>query len=128
MRVFYPVSARLSDLLNDETTSQPGWMVLWSATSIALLLLVVSALPQLGGIPTGQPQEAVSKHRPDHARHVRCDRHSRQHIFTATAGSGISAQSYVDAHRCALSYSCVLPANLPRVAPGEPPAGAGLYL
>lgn len=128
MRVFYPVSARLSDLLNDETTSQPGWMVLWSATSIALLLLVVSALPQLGGIPTGQPQEAVSKHRPNHASHVRCDTRGGQHFFKAAVGADLAAQSYIDAHRCARSNSCILPTNSPLVVPIEPPTSAGLYL
>lgn len=128
MRVFYPVSARLSDLLNDETSSPSGWMVLWSASSIVLLLLVVSALPDLGGAAPDQQHESASKPRVNHASHVRYDTRSGQHIITAAVSTNTSTQSYIDAHRCALSYSCVLPAKLPQAEPTRPQAGVGLYL
>lgn len=127
MRVFYPVSARLSDLLNDETSSQSGWMVLWSATSIVLLLLVVSTLPDFGG-NTADRQESASKQRVNHASHARYDTRDRQDVIMAAVSANTSAQSYIDAHRCALSYTCVLPAKLPQAEPTRPQAGDGLYL
>lgn len=127
MRVFYPVSARLSDLLNDETSSQSGWMVLWSMSSIVLLLLVVSALPNLGGAATDRG-ESASKQRINHASHARYDVRGGQDVVTAVASANTSAQSYIDAHRCALSYSCVLPTKLPQAEPTRPQAGGGLYL
>ncbi len=125
MRVFYPVSARLSDLLNDETSSPSGWKVLWGTSSIVLLLLVVLVLPDFGADATDRQHESATKQHFNHASH---EIRSGQHAITATIAANMPTQAYVDAHRCALSYSCILPTKLPSAAPTRPQATDGLYL
>jgi hypothetical protein len=49
MRVFYPISARLSDLVNEQTTVKSGWMPVFSVVTIALIAIVSLNLTSFEG-------------------------------------------------------------------------------
>jgi hypothetical protein len=116
MRVFYPISSRINELLDDDAQLPSGLMVVWSTFCIALLVLVLFFLPAFQD-SAAVPHETLSNGQVNHAVHVK-------HSGSGTAQD--SRQSYVDAHRCAQSFACAT--LLTPAAPTKPKAGADLYL
>jgi len=63
MRVFYPISARLSDWVNEPTTVKSGWMSVWSVLTIVVITIVSSNLSLYeGGAAERQHEAFTQKH------------------------------------------------------------------
>jgi hypothetical protein len=131
MRVFYPISARFSDLVNNQGEAPSAWMMLWSGFSIALLILVFSSLPSFEGGAAVKQHEYFSSTHFKHAVH-NTDGHTYKNtpVNSVSVKTPLSTQDYIDAHRCAQQMSClasVKASQLP-AAPTVLKAGGGLYL
>lgn len=61
MRVFYPISARVSDMVNDERVLQAGWMAVWSMLSVVVLAVVFSSLAAFEGGAAEKQHELFTK-------------------------------------------------------------------
>lgn len=61
MRVFYPVSARISDLVNDDKVMQSGWMNVWGLMSVVVLAVVFASLGNFEGGAAERQHEQFSK-------------------------------------------------------------------
>ncbi len=61
MRVYYPVSARISDMVNDDKIMQFGWMNIWSLMSVVVLAIVFSSLGNFEGGAAEKQHEQFSK-------------------------------------------------------------------
>lgn len=66
MRVFYPISARISDMVNDETGVRSGWTTVWSLLSIVVLAVVFSSLSAFEGGAAEKQHELFTKNHYDH--------------------------------------------------------------
>jgi len=131
MRVLYPLSARISDLINDGAETASGWMVLWSGFCIILLLLVGSTLSVFEGGNADKQHASFSSNHTLHSPNLRVN-HKPESAHTAQAAENriprASTQDYIDAHRCAQSVACFTPQKSPLVMRAKPQANAGLYL
>ena len=138
MRVFYPISANISDLVNDGADASSGWVMLWSLFCIALLALVLSVLPSYAASTVDQRPDSFSSAHYQHAAHL-SNAHAKHNIGDVqrsklVAGSSeskrVATQEYINAHRCARYVACLGSINSNRlsVAPARPRAGAGQYL
>lgn len=138
MRVLYPISARISDLINDGAEVSAGWMMLWSVFCIVLLALVLLALPSYEAGAADRQHEHFSTIHLNHAVHV-SGVHIQQNIEQAHAIGHSSAtnkqlhastQDYINAHRCARYIACIDPvrSNPFLVAPTKPKASVDQYL
>jgi L-asparagine transporter-like permease len=103
MRVFYPVSARLSDIVNHEAYVPSGWRLLWSAICFALFVSVLSALPSFEAGATALKSATEPK---------------------------ASIQEYIDAHRYEQYSAPIKPVVtlLPLAVPTKSKANNGKYL
>lgn len=131
MRVFYPISVRFADFINDESPAPSNGMMLWSLFCIALLMLVLSALPSFEA-GAAQQREYFPSHHFSHAVHV-VGGHTQQNIDNAHASKSlattnrktrVSTQDYIDAHRCAQYFACFTPV----AGPAKPKAAVDRYL
>lgn len=125
MRVFYPMSARIAEFVNDETQSPAGIMILWSAFCIALLVLVLSVLPTFETGAGGNVYGSANPHFNPATQLI----HANQQQSNGAA-TNQKMQDYIDAHRNAKSATNIKPVAmlLPLVAPAKQPSGAGRYL
>lgn len=131
MRVFYPISARLADFVNDEAQMAAQGMMLWGLPCIALLMLVLSALPSFEAGAT-QQREYFSNHHFSHAVHVMGGRtqqnignaHASKPLAATNRKTHVSTQDYIDAHRCAQYFACFTPV----AGPAKPKAAVDRYL
>lgn len=127
MRVFYPISARIAELANDQAGMPSGWMMLWSVFSIALLALVLSVLPSFEAGVADKQHDVFSNRHFSHAVHVtHAAQAGRDVHIAANHKTRVAGQDYIDAHRCAQYFACFEP--LSSAAPAKSKAGAGLYL
>ncbi len=130
MRVFYPISARFSDLINDEARSPSGWTMLWSVFSIAVLGVVLATLPLFEGGAADRQHEQFSK---NHETNIAVTRTKQQDYRTATdskQSAPVSRQDYIDAHRFVQHVSSFEPVQfiqLP-VVPVKSKVNADRYL
>lgn len=131
MRVFYPISARFSDLISDEARSPSGWTMLWSVFSIAVLGVVLATLPLFeGGAADKQHEQFAKNHE---ARNFAVTRAKQQDCKTTTGskqGAPVSMQDYIDAHRFVQHVSSLEPVQfiqLP-VVPVKSKVNADRYL
>lgn len=78
MRVFYPVSARLSDLVNEQTTTKSGWMPVFSILTIALIVIVSLNLTSFEGGAAEKQHEIFTQ---NHSKQVTNNiaTHNQQH-------------------------------------------------
>lgn len=125
MRVFYPISARISEFANDGAEKPAGWMMLWSVFCVALLALVLAALFSFESAAANTQHELLSNSHLGHAARI-----SVTHAKHCVVDSRATAQDYIDAHFCALHASCLKPVKTGRLsaAPAVSRAGGGLYL
>lgn len=128
MRVFYPISARISDFTDDGDGRPSAGMMLWSVLCIALLTLVVLALPLFEKGAANQQHELYSSDRVSHVVHIRAT-HAK-HCIDKSRTSKSTVQDYINAHQCALNISCfgAVKANQLSVVPAKSKAGGDLYL
>ena len=128
MRVFYPISARISEFANDGAEKPAGWMMLWSVFCMALLALVLAALFSFESDAANKPHELLSNSHLSHAALI-IPAHAK-HCINGSRASGSTAQDYIDAHKCALYVSCLGAVKTGRLsaAPAVSRAGGGLYL
>lgn len=138
MRVFYPVSARFSDFVNDGTGVSSGWMMVWSVFCILLMMLVLSVLPSYEAGAANKQHGYFSDTHLNRAVHI-SGIPAKQNIgevqwgkhISETAGSKrVSTQDYIDAHRCARYAACLDPikSNLLAAVPARPRAGVDRHL
>ncbi len=128
MRVFYPISARISDFANEGAGRPAGWMMLWSGFCVALLVLVLLALPSFESGAADKQHEFFTSTRFNHTAHTSAT-HAK-HCINNSRASNTTTQDYIDAHHCALSVSCfgsVKASRLP-AAPAVSKAGGDRYL
>lgn len=128
MRVFYPISARISDFTNEEAGRPAGWMILWSGFCVALLVLVLLALPSFESGAANQQHELYSSDHTGHVVYVRAT-HAK-HCIDKSRTNKSTAQDYIDAHQCALNMSCFgsVKASQLSAVPAISKAGGDLYL
>lgn len=70
MRVFYPISARISDMVNDEKVLQSGWTTIWSMLSIGVLAVVLASLSSVDGGAAEKQHELFTKNHNAHGNHL----------------------------------------------------------
>ncbi|MFA6014106.1 MAG: hypothetical protein WC742_03490 [Gallionellaceae bacterium] len=108
MRVFYPITTRLSEFVNDEKQdSSAAIMMLWSLLSIALLVLVLLALHSFKASAIEKQPESYSNLPINTAvRKLSADAipNSQTCALSKTALAGnaqgtLSVQDYISAHR-----------------------------
>lgn len=133
MRVFYPISARLADFANDKEQTSSGGMMLWSMLCITLLMLVLSALPSFEEGATQKHEQFSNDHfshavhvMPGQAKHNSGNVHASKSVIPANRKSAVTAQDYIDAHRCAQYFACFTPGS--PAEPAKPKAGGDPYL
>jgi hypothetical protein len=67
MRVFYPISARISDLVNDQATVKSGIAPVWSMLTIAVIAIVSLSLSSFEGGSAERQHEVFTQ---NHYQHV----------------------------------------------------------
>lgn len=126
MRVFYPISARFSDITNGITSISSGWVMLWNILSLALLALVVSSLSSFETGAADKQYEHFTNHHFKLAENIK-RAHAKKTIVYSSANTiasktsknlSWSSQDYIDAHRCAQYFTC-----LKQVTKHQPMAG-----
>ena len=134
MRVLYPISARVSDFVNDGAEVSSGLMGLWSVVSVVLLLLVSLTLSSFEGGAADKQHEAFSSNHFNHAGHVTAT-HTKQVTGGRPAGAAnahlqVFTQDYIDAHRCVQNLACLesVKRHQPGAVTARLKASAGLYL
>lgn len=130
MRVFYPISARFSDFINDEARSPSGWTMLWSVFSIAVLGVVLTTLPLFEGGAADRQHEQFSK---SHETNMAVTRAKQQDYGTSTGSkrsAPVSMQDYIDAHRFVRHVSSIETVKFIQlsVVPVKSKVNAGRYL
>lgn len=128
MRVFYPISARISDFVDDGSGKASAGMMLWSVLCIVLLALVMLELPLFEKGAANQQHELYSSDRGGHVVQARAT-HAK-HCIDQSQTSKSTAQDYINAHQCALNMSCfgAVKASQLSAAPAKSKAGGDLYL
>lgn len=132
MKVFYPVSESISDLINGESHTSAGFMPLWGLVSVGVLALVLIALPDFGGehIDVQHEQhELLSSQQFNRPAHFHSTQAKHCHHRLQAKGKA-TTQDYIDAHRCAQSVGCWSTVKVNQLvdAPTKSKAGADLYL
>lgn len=134
MRVFYPMSARIAEFVNEGAQAPAGLMMMWSAFCIGLLVLVLSALPSFEAGAGNDDYSASVRinpaEQPIHASEHQTARGALKPAAARNQNARVSTQDYINAHRCAQSHACTQPVmmRLPSAEPAKQPASAGLYL
>lgn len=62
MRVFYPVSARISDLINDQATIKSGWASVLGVVTVVIIAIVSSNLQSFEGDAAEKQHEVFTQH------------------------------------------------------------------
>lgn len=131
MRVFYPISTRLSEIVNSEGPATSGWMVLWSIFSVAMPALLLTALFSIEAGAT-KAGESLSDH--EHvavlAQKGNDPYVTGQRYPSGKAISKTATQEYIDAYRYAqfIAQRKTGVTRLPKVAPIKSKVSGGRYL
>jgi len=133
MRVFYPISVRVSEIINNEAHEPTGGRMIWSVICLTLLALVLSALSTFE-IGASREPNFFSIHQLSHANStVHSNNDEEKHKVKASSEPAdtklrVSMQEYVNAHRYARYSTSIKPAVAHTGRLNRPKINDRLYL